>query len=478
MEEYGRKRTGKGNRRRLAIAAGGGCALLLLIYIGVSIYFTSHFLMHTKINGQDFSGKTVAEANDFFKDKAGKYALTIRDIYGEEETISGKDISLKYKESKELGNLLKKQNGFSWPAAFFKRNDAKAALNLSYDEEKLKEKVAALNIIAAGEVPVQSAHPQFDGSQYVVCPETYGTAVTAEELEKKVTAVITKLLPEMDLEKEGCYETPKYFSDSREVGQACEEMNEYCKASVTYTMDVPVVIDAAVISTWLTVDDNMKVVLSEDAVRAWLESFGDKYDTQGGSRTFTTPNGKSTQVTGGTYGWSINEDAEFETIMNALNNKETVTKEPEYYINGTAASHGMPDWGNTYAEVDLSQQHMWYVVDGAVVLETDVITGEPIPEKVTPEGVYTILEKALDEVLVGEKDASTGVPEYETRVDYWMRITWEGVGFHDASWQGAFGGSLNQTPGIGSHGCVNMPPDKAAALYDMIEVGTPVVIHY
>ena len=32
--------------------------------------------------------------------------------------------------------------------------------------------------------------------------------------------------------------------------------------------------------------------------------------------------------------------------------------------------------------------------------------------------------------------------------------------------------------GIGSHGCINMPLDQAAALYDMLEVGTPVVIHY
>ena len=30
----------------------------------------------------------------------------------------------------------------------------------------------------------------------------------------------------------------------------------------------------------------------------------------------------------------------------------------------------------------------------------------------------------------------------------------------------------------GSHGCVNMPVDKAGELYNMLETGTPVVIHY
>ncbi len=126
----------------------------------------------------------------------------------------------------------------------------------------------------------------------------------------------------------------------------------------------------------------------------------------------------------------------------------------------------------------MSAQHMWYVVNGSVALETDVVTGEPIPEKVTPEGVYSIVEKKLDKVLVGAKDPVTGEPEYETPVSYWMRITWQGVGFHDATWQRNFGGALNQIRGIGSHGCVNMPLDKAAELYNMIEMGTPVIIHY
>ena len=253
-------------------------------------------------------------------------------------------------------------------------------------------------------------------------------------------------------------------------------MNEYCQASITYTMDVPVVIDRTVISTWLSVDADMNVIVDENGIRAWLEQFGEQYDTTGKTRTFTTPTGKSATVSGGTYGWSINEDTEFETIRNALNNKEVITKEPAYYISGVAASHSMPDWGNTYAEVDLSAQHMWYVVNGAVALESDVVTGLPTPNRVTPEGVYSIVEKKLDKVLVGAKDPVTGEPEYETPVSYWMRITWQGVGFHDASWQSSFGGTRNQI--AGSHGCVNMPVDKAAALYNMIEMGTPVIIHY
>ena len=163
--------------------------------------------------------------------------------------------------------------------------------------------------------------------------------------------------------------------------------------------------------------------------------------------------------------------------QNSIKNGEVVTREPAYYTGGAAKSHGEQDWGTTFIEVDLSTQHMWYLKDGSVAMETDVVTGVPVPERITPEGVYDILEMTRDEVLIGETDPSTGKPIYETPVNYWMRVTWTGIGFHDATWQAAFGGTRYKD-GAGSHGCINMPLDQAAALFGMISVGTPVVIHY
>ena len=51
------------------------------------------------------------------------------------------------------------------------------------------------------------------------------------------------------------------------------------------------------------------------------------------------------------------------------------------------------------------------------------------------------------------------------------------VGFHDASWRhGRFGGNIYKTSG--SHGCINMPEDKAAKLYELVAVDTPVIAYY
>ena len=50
-----------------------------------------------------------------------------------------------------------------------------------------------------------------------------------------------------------------------------------------------------------------------------------------------------------------------------------------------------------------------------------------------------------------------------------------GIGLHDANWRSKFGGTIYQNSG--SHGCVNLPPDKAAALYDLVYTGIPVICY-
>ena len=72
---------------------------------------------------------------------------------------------------------------------------------------------------------------------------------------------------------------------------------------------------------------------------------------------------------------------------------------------------------------------------------------------------------------------SEGTPEYESFVNYWMPFKGNSVGLHDATWQSAFGGS-RYLQGFGSHGCVNLPLDKAKELYGMVEPGDVVVVHY
>ena len=123
---------------------------------------------------------------------------------------------------------------------------------------------------------------------------------------------------------------------------------------------------------------------------------------------------------------------------------------------------------------DLTNQHMFYFKDGQCILQSDIVTGNPNKGHATPQGVYTLSYKAPNQVLRGKK-MPDGTYEYESPVSYWMPFN-GGIGFHDATWQSAFGGSRYLT--YGSHGCVNMPVSAAAELYSYIEAGIPVVCHY
>lgn len=461
-------------KKKILIRIGIAVGATAIIYLAISAFFSNHFYFNTMINGTDFSLKSVKTVEDYMKDQVKGYTLTIIEKNDVKEMISGTEISLAYKENNEIKEALKQQNPLLWPKAFFDKSSTDVTIQVSYDKAKLKEKIEGLQTLKVEQTEPVNAYPKYDGEQFVIEPEVTGTAVDLEVLNEKINQYITEFKAELNMMEDNCYKLPQYTTESEELKKVCEEMNKYLAASITYTMKENVVVDRSVIHEWVTVDDKLQVIFNEAKVKEWLTVFGDTYDTLGATRTITSPTGKTVEVSGGDYGWSIDEDAEYTALVASIKAGEVIQKEPAYYQ--TAAAHSAQDWGTTYAEVDLSNQHMWMIKDGSVVLECDVVTGEPIPAKQTPTGVYAMKEKLYGTTLVGEIVPETGEPEYRTPVSYWMRVTWSGIGFHDATWQSAFGGSRYQN-GFGSHGCINMPYNSAAALIELVYTGMPVIIH-
>lgn len=473
-----RRRAGRKEKKNMGkkpwVIAGSIVGGILVIYLGISAFFIGHFFINTTINGKDFSGKTVADVEAYLKDQVKDYELTLIELNNETDVITGSEISLVYKEDSSVEDALQKQNPLFWVTSLFSKTSQDIRIQVEYDENALEEKIQSVKAVTQEQTEPVSAYPKFDGNSFVVEPEVYGTAVDMEVLTEKIKDYITEFNPTLDMLEEECYKLPQYTSESPEVQAACDTMNKYCEASVTYPMTENVVVDKNLISTWLSYDESMQVTFNEETVREWMRGFGSTYDTVGTARTITTPGGKTVEVSGGTYGWSIDEETETQNLINSIKNGEVVTREPAYAQ--TAASHSAQDWGSTYIEVDLSAQHMWYIVEGSVAFEADVVTGLPTPSRATPSGVYSILYTERNATLVGEKDPETGEPIYRTPVSYWMPFTYQGHGFHDATWQPGFGGTLYQT--LGSHGCVNMSYSDAGTLFGMISAGTPVVLHY
>lgn len=120
-------------------------------------------------------------------------------------------------------------------------------------------------------------------------------------------------------------------------------------------------------------------------------------------------------------------------------------------------------------EVSLTSQTCYYVENGKVLLKTPVVTGSYA--NYTPPGIFKLAYKQRNVVLRGPNGDGT---DYASPVSYWMPFN-GGIGLHDASWRGSFGGTIYQYGG--SHGCVNMPVDQAGKLYDLIDAGTVVIVY-
>lgn len=450
---------------------------IAVVYLGFAIYFVNHFYFFTTVNDMNFSLRSEKFVSSYMKDQVAGYELSIKEKGDVTETISGSDIDLKYVENDDIKNAIKSQNPFLWPRALWEKSSAEVTVDVDYNKDKLQAKLDQLKAVTAPDQtdPV-SAYPKYEKGSYVIEPEVTGTKVDTQRLAEEANKYISGYKGTLDMVEDACYLLPKYTAESAEVKSACDTLNSYVKAEITYDMSPNTeVVNADLISTWLVCDDAMQVSLNTDSVTAYIADLEARYATVGKTRSITTPTGKVAEVSGGTYGWSIDEDVERDALIANIQAGEVITKQPVYVQ--TAATHDAADWGSTYCEVDISNQHMWYIVDGSIAMESDVVTGANYDNRSTPTGVYSILEKLSPTVLKGSIDPSTGKPKYETPVDYWMRVTWSGIGFHDATWQAAFGGS-RYVNGYGSHGCINMPYSAAQNLYSMLQYDTPVIIHY
>ena len=107
-------------------------------------------------------------------------------------------------------------------------------------------------------------------------------------------------------------------------------------------------------------------------------------------------------------------------------------------------------------------------------MESDIVSGYISESRHTPPGVYKLWYKEQGKTLRGSSDGVS----YASYVEYWNYISTIGIGLHDASWQnGVFGGTKYKTSTWGSHGCINMPFDKAQFVYNNIPLDTPVFIY-
>ena len=441
--------------------------LLTVAYFLVANYYTAHFFPNTTVNGADYSGKTAEYLQEKNVQTGEEYLLTIYDRDGGKYLLMGMDFSYAYVDTGEEADLLEQQNAYAWLFEISKTHTYTMGASYTYDEAALEDAVLALDLLNADEyeAPTNAELVYSEDGGYEIVAETYGSTLLEEEVLLAIKTAVASGQTECTL-GDDCYLQPEVTSEDAVLTEALATIEAYCNASITYEIEgEDCVLTSEQICAMLIVGDDYSVSIDEDKLTAYVQTLASAYNTYGDVRSFTTTLGDVVEIGGGDYGWVIDKSGEAAQILLDLEGGVPVTREPVY--EQTALVSGTDDIGDTYVELDYTNQHMYYYVDGELILESDIVSGKLSNGNGSPDGIFKIVYKQRNATLVGE--------DYSSAVDYFMPFAYN-VGIHDASWRSSFGGTIYKNSG--SHGCINVPAEIAEELYSLIEVGTPVVAYY
>jgi lipoprotein-anchoring transpeptidase ErfK/SrfK len=440
--------------------------ILLIIYSSFSMYFRKHFYFKSVIDGVDVSGKTVEELDEGLSAKVTAYTLEFEERGNVKEQIKASDIDLKYDGEGKSQSIKDEQNSSIWISSLFKSNQSMMYHAVTYDEKLLKQYIDNLSCFKSSNIiEPKNASLVYTDSGYEIVKEVNGNKINKEILYASVVNAVLNGETKLDLESIKCYVNPTYNSDSQKVKDTKDILNKYIASKITYTYNGGTkVLDGSEIHDWIQVDENLAVTFDNKKVKSFVSELAGNYNTYGKKRDFTTSLGTTVKVSGGDYGWRVNVSSEANNIISAIKDGQVINRQPAYLQ--TAVSHSSNDIGNTYVEINLTKQHLWYYKNGNLFAEGDVVTGNASKHNSTPAGVYRLKYKEKNATLHGE--------DYSTPVTFWMPFNGN-IGLHDASWRKTFGGEIYLKSG--SHGCVNAPSSLANIIFNNISAGTPVVCY-
>ncbi len=461
---------GKKKHRKLKIGLIIAAAAVAGAYFGLAGFFWYHFQPNTIVNGIECDYMTVDELKDIISSEVHQYEIEIVERNDVVETLYGADFDLHAVYDDTLTDILHGQGIFKWPAAFFREASSyDPGRAVEWNEEEFKEALNSLECMDKKKmIDPKDAEVVFSDEEedFVIVPADYGTHIEEDVFYEVMTNAVSALQDSVDLDAENCYQAPNVTEESQTMINACAQMNRMIAADITYDMlDIENVhISKQEMSDWIELSDNLEVTYNDEAIAAFVADFAEKYNTVDTEHTLETTWGPTVSVLSGSYGWRLDQEGEISQIKSDLAAGTTVVREPVW--GNRAVSHGAIDYGNTYVEINLTAQHLYFYKNGSLIIDSDFVSGRMTQGRETPTGIYYVYYKQTNAVLKGE--------DYETPVAYWMPFN-GGVGLHDATWRSSFGGTIYVSNG--SHGCINLPYSVAQTIYENIDVGDCVFVY-
>ena len=456
------------NRKKLFIILGSVVGAVLVISVGLSIFFMSHFYFNTTLNGKNVSGYSADKVFDNWEDEIGNYSLKIVESDGTESELKGSDIDMVLQWDDTIAKMISKQNGFAWPAKLFNPDQNTSEAIVTFDEDKLDSTLDGFSFMDKSKQidPVDATVSDYDKNDgYTLVESVPGTAIDKQALKENIEKALYGLADTYQITEGNGYLAPKIANDDEKLLAAIDTMNKYAGSEIDYEIgSEKETLDINTFADWLSINDNEKVEIDEEKVADYVAELGTKYNTYGKSKQLATSYGTTITMSNCHYGWKIDAETEAAAIVDDIKGGEKVTRDLNYQY--TAASHTGNDYGNSYVEINLTAQHLYLYKNGSLVIDSDFVSGNPSKGNATHTGVFGVTYTERNATLKGQN--------YATPVSFWMPFNGN-EGMHDATWRSSFGGSIYKRNG--SHGCVNLPYSVAQTIFENVSAGFPVFVY-
>lgn len=479
-----------------------------LVYMALAVYYHDRFVLGTWARGHYITGLSVSQAAELLNSEFEASDLVVIDKEGKRYEVKASEIGVKADFTSSLQTAFDNQNVISWIYYMVNGKELIMAPEITYEEDALQRIVSGWSCfdLKAENRGIEIVNVVDEGYQLI---DTMGDVPVYDEIVNQVGIAVRSGLKEVNLSSfEACYTDLELTDEMKSIKKTYEKLSKVQDTGITYKFgNEEIEIDGSFVGNAIVTQDQVQdmssqkpkknqpgsgyficggeevsfpkeyhvengfvvdskgnLLLSESSLYESVNELCGQFSTVGGERSFVNYAGKTITVGGGTYGNKIDSAKEFDYIIESLLSGTKETHEPAY--EQLAAQQGSDDIGDTYIEISITDQHLYFYKDGVLVLNCDIVTGNVARGRDTPTGVYYVYGKAKNRYLRGRG--------YVSFVKFWMPV-YKGVGIHDASWRDEFGGDIYLDEG--SHGCINIPSDKAEELYGYIEVGTPVVIY-
>ncbi|MEG1847666.1 MAG: L,D-transpeptidase family protein [Lachnospiraceae bacterium] len=446
--------------------------LCTILYLLLGAYYKNSYNFGTWVNNIYCTGKTVDVINAELCDRAHSRQVCIVHKDGEKEYLDLTAIAYTEDYKEPLQHLKEEQNPFLWGQNLFSKQSQILLPKVTYDKELLSKELSKLNCMQINTATSAPRVAIIESDQGYELFDNTSDILDQSKAIARITGAIEAGEKYINLDDGICYPQYPITQEWQNTYLMWNKVKEFQNYHMTYLFgECREELDSRILADWIqltkegdfALDDTGNLILNEVMIEEYIASLASKYDTVGGTRQFKTTRGDIVTIEGGTYGNQLDQEAEVAYLTKAYLTHNEADRIPTY--RKTAWQQGTEDIGDTYVEIDMGEQMMYYYKQGIQQLKTPIVTGNVARKHATPERVCYVYAKQKNLILRG--------PGYASHVNYWMAVN-GGIGIHDAKWRKEFGGNIYKT--AGSHGCINTPYDAMSELYDMVEMGTPVVM--